>query len=206
MSIKISLTQFLTFASKVSTSARINYVRASKEQEYSPAIDYWKLLRDAIKDVAAGIQKPEHILEVAESIPKEAKRKNYINDAKRFISFLTSHDVKFFTVGRASWTLDNLFAINASPEIGMEIDGEKYCVKLYYKVKDSGTKITKKNIKSTLALMQLADKDFATDDLKFAVLNLQNGKFLLSDSYPDDADTLELTIDAQNLKDIWTSV
>lgn len=50
ITIKVSLTQFLTYSSKVSTGAKINYVKQIKNSpEYHPGIDYWKPLRDEIK-------------------------------------------------------------------------------------------------------------------------------------------------------------
>lgn len=50
--IKISLTQFLDYSAKVSTSAKINKVKEIKRSPgYHPAFDYWKPLRDAIKKI-----------------------------------------------------------------------------------------------------------------------------------------------------------
>lgn len=48
MTVKISLTQFIHFKAAVSTRARISAVQRIKNNEYSPAIDYWLDLRNAI--------------------------------------------------------------------------------------------------------------------------------------------------------------
>ena len=52
MEIKISLMQFMTFKSKISTEAKYNYVKSQKYREkYSPAQDYWKYFREAIQNL-----------------------------------------------------------------------------------------------------------------------------------------------------------
>lgn len=206
MAIKISLTQFLTFNAKVSTSAKINYVSSIKKQtDYSPAFDYWKGLRDAIKDCFK-YQKPiESLLEYSSSV-KPDKITNYERATKKLLSFTKSHKIKYFDVPHALWTSENgNLQVAASPELGLEINGQKYLVKIYYKKPDGNTKVVKRNIVSTLMLMKLAKLNESLDNVESAVLNLQNGK-LYSNSTISKKDQLELKIDAENFVNIYNEI
>ncbi|EME8192912.1 hypothetical protein LXE15_001387, partial [Enterococcus faecium] len=114
--------------------------------------------------------------------------------------------VEYFECGKSFWKLSEELFINSSPELGFIIDGKKFYVKNYYKKKSSDTKLTQRNIKSTLTLMQISERDFELDNKSnFAVLNLQNEKLieappLLSESI------MELEVDAQSFVDIWSRI
>ena len=70
MPIKLSLTQFITFKTTVSTSARINYLPTQvKGRDYSPAIDYWRPLRSKIKQFARGEITENQLQSFASSVP-----------------------------------------------------------------------------------------------------------------------------------------
>lgn len=205
LTIKISLTQFLTFNSKISTSARINCVDNIKNgPEYFPGLDYWKQLRDAIKITLKNGDNISNILSTVNSV-KEDKRANYLRVANKMIHFINQHEVEYFETGHAFWEFEDELSVSASPELGLKIDGERYLLKNYYKKPNSNSKVTKSNIKSTLTLMSLAKYDFDANTSKLAVLNLQNGK--LSTADPVSVPTkLALNIDAQNFINIWNAL
>ncbi|MBC1944638.1 hypothetical protein HCA78_05780 [Listeria booriae] len=197
----ISLTQFIDFSTKVSTSARINFVKGVKDSpEYSPAIDYWKQLRDEIRRIHEKGLPITDLYHLSDNVT-EAKRKNYIKNIRNYVNFIQKHDVEFFDTGKGFWQYDNLH-IRTTPELGLKINGQNYLVKNYYKVKNNN-KVTKKNISTTLTLMKLSQLEFAPPpDSKFAVINLQKG--ILHESKPIvDSDVLELKIEAGTLLDIW---
>ncbi|EME3512145.1 hypothetical protein Q7177_002760, partial [Enterococcus faecium] len=120
--------------------------------------------------------------------------------------FIRKNNVEYFECGKSFWKLSEELFINSSPELGFIIDGKKFYVKNYYKKKSSDTKLTQRNIKSTLTLMQISERDFELDNKSnFAVLNLQNEKLieappLLSESI------MELEVDAQSFVDIWSRI
>ena len=206
MPVKISLTQFLTFNAKVSTSAKITYVSSIKRQtDYSPAFDYWKGLRDAIKDCFK-YQKPvDSLLEYSSSVRPD-KVSNYEKATKKLLSFTKGHTIRYFDVPHAIWTSESgSLQVTASPELGLDIDGKRYLVKIYYKKPDGNTKVVKRNIGSTLMLMQLARLSDPIDNAKSAVLNLQNGR-LYSNSNVSKKDQLELKVDADSFVNIYDSI
>lgn len=206
MPIKISLTQFLTYNATVSTPAKIKCVSKIKNQNaYNPVFDYWKDLRDAIKDCLKN-KKPINSLLIVPAHVKADRRANYLSDARKFVEYISKHSVSYFDSPHAYWeSADGKLIVSASAEIGLCIDGQNYLLKNYYKKKDKNVKVAAKNIKSTLALMKLSKQKTVTPNSRFAVLNLQNGK-LYPDSEVDDLVKLTLNVDANTFVNIWESI
>ncbi|KSU06326.1 hypothetical protein KF282_1225 [Lactococcus lactis subsp. lactis] len=201
--IKISLTQFLDYSAKVSTSAKINKVKEIKRSPgYHPAFDYWKPLRDAIKKIHEQGQPIEKLRDVLINLD-EKKIKNYTRAINTYISFVKKNNVEYFSVGKASWNMNDELFVSSSPELGLIINGKKYYVKNYYKKHDDKTKVVLKNINSTLTLMSLSEPNFDIEpDAKFAVINFQNGK-LIEAKTPASDNVMELEIEAENFVNIW---
>lgn len=206
MSINVSLTQFLTYSSKVSTSAKINAVKEIKNSPgYHPALDYWKPLRDEIKRIHENDLPIENLRNLLLTV-NERKVKNYTAAINTYIRFVKKNKVSYFPVGKSFWKLSDDLFIGSSPETGLEINGRKYYVKNYYKKKSADSKITKRNISSILTLMQLSERDFEMEPgSSFAILNLQNGKLIEAEPLKTE-NVLELEIDAQSFMDIWARV
>lgn len=200
--IRISLTQFLTYTAKASTSAKIHYVRGIKNSpSYDPSFDYWKGLRDKIKATLKANSSLDEIVNYAASAG-ERKSENYLRVANKFRAFLKGKDYKYFETGHSVWNNSPDMSIIASPELGLIIDGQRYFIKNYYKKKKSDEKVTQRYINSTLTLMQLAEPNFDTSNGIFAVLNLQNGKLIEQKPLIDD-DIMAFKIDAATFADIW---
>lgn len=201
--INISLTQFLNYSAKVSTSARINEVKKIKNAPgYSPAIDYWKKLRDKIKYIHENNLPIENLRDLLTTVPPK-DFENYSRVISAYIKFINKNEVEYFSVGKAFWEYSDEFFVGSNPELGLIINGKKFYIKNYYKKPEPNTKLTKRNIKSTLTLMQLAKPNFEVDpNAGFAVLNLQNGK-LIEGTSPTSSDLLELELDAQQFINMW---
>lgn len=206
MPVKVSLTQFLTFNATVSTSAKINYIEKIKQNtDYSPAFDYWKELREAIKNCLQNKEPIESLLDVSSHVRVD-KQSNYLNESKRMIHFVNNHDIQYFETGHATWSSKSgQLVIAASPELGLTIDGKDYFIKNYYKKRNKNQKVTAKNIQSTLALMNLAKQENPIPNIQCAVLNLQNEK-LLTNPLVSPATKLALDVDADTLVNIWNTI
>lgn len=206
ISIYVSSTQFLTYTAKVSTSAKINEVKKIKHSPgYSPSIDYWKQLRDEIKRLHESNLSFEELPSLAEKV-SEAKQKNYKRVISKYLAFLKSNEVEYFTPGKSHWTLSNDLFVRTNPELGLIVNGKNLHVKNWYKKADNNTKVTKRNINASLTMMQLSERDFSLErDENFAVLNLQNGKIIEANPLISES-ILELEIEAANFVNIWNQV
>ncbi|MGL5301785.1 MAG: hypothetical protein ACRC9Z_11985 [Weissella confusa] len=204
----ISLTQYLTFTGKISTEAKLNAVKDIKyNSSYSPVTDYWKLLRDKVFEVLSTGSDIEQIRNVLWSVSDDSKKANYERDINKLIGFFKNRKVQHFDTGSASIKISDDLSLNANPEIGLYIDGAPYLLKIYYKKPDATTKITERNIKSTLIAMSLAKKNFdAPSGAKIAVLNLQNGKLIEQADKPSQHDIQLLDVDLQTFDLYWKSV
>lgn len=206
MSINISLTQFLGYSTKVSTSAKIKAVRDIKNSpDYHPAFDYWKPLRDEIKRLHENNLPIENLKDLLTRI-NEKKAKNFSGAINTYIHFVKKNEVSYFPVGKSYWKLTDDLFVGSSPELGLIVNGKKLYVKIFYKKKSADTKLTKRNIQSTLTLMQLADRDFEMEpDSNFAILNLQNGKLIEASPLQSES-ILELELDAETFVNTWNRV
>lgn len=208
MAVTISLTQFVTFSTKVSTSAKINFVRGYKYDDgYHPGKDYWKPLRDEIKKIHEQNLPIENLKNLVPTIPEtKGKRANFQKAVNTYIKFVNSHNVEYFPVGKATWQLRENLIVNASPEIGLIVDGQRYFIKNYYKKKNNTNKIDSRNIQASLTLMQLALKDYNVEPIdKFAILNFQTGKLIESKPLTPDHG-LELQVDAEFFLNVWDAI
>lgn len=205
MSVQISLTQFLTFKAYVSTNAKYNYVLKQKNNEiYSPVHDYWKNFREAIHKLPYNNGNLE-VLSNAVQMVKPEKQLNYGKSVNNFINFAINNKVKYFDVGKARWSLRNELVINASPDIGMIIDGNKYFVKIFPNVQQKNSRLDLRSVKSILTLLQETDADFDTSCGTFAVLRINSPRFFKAETI-EKRDSNLLKIDATNFLNCWKMV
>ena len=206
MTVNISLTQFLSFSTKVSTSAKINEIRRIKNApDYEPATDYWKQLRDEIKRIFEKNLPIETLLSLSDRV-SEKKRKNYSRAISKFLLFAKNNELEYFKTGKSFWKLSDDLFVGTSPELGLIVNGKKYYVKNWYKKPANDTKVSQRNIQSALTMMQISDCDFSKkENDQFAVLNLQNGKLIEAKPLLSEA-VLELETDARTFVDIWSRV
>lgn len=95
MTVRISLTQFIHFKASISTSARISVVKNIKENDYSPAVDYWLDLRKEINKFSEGKINIEELNNVVDSVPLK-KKANYRKAINRFANFIKKIMFPFF--------------------------------------------------------------------------------------------------------------
>ncbi len=207
MTVKLSLTQFLTFKAKMSTSAKMNYLSTQvKYSNYTFYGDYWLPLRQRIQQFANGKISATELLNYAENVPEDKnKRKNYVKDTRKFLNFVKTYKPTFFEVGKASWSYKDLLTISASPELGVITDsGNKYLLKIVYTLNKPNEKLMKQNILPMLTMMDIANKDFNVQNAIPAVLNLRNGRLIeLDNSQNPGIGKKELLVDAQEILNIW---
>lgn len=172
--IDISLTEFVDFVNK-SGSPKFNTVKSIKknrENEYSPASDYYKQFREGIKEFHTQNLDKDILDSIANSVHIDRKD-NYeliINGYKKFLGrkqyrWLSPPNMKKWNVGDLS--------IRINPELGLEYKNNFYIIKLYLKEE----KLEKRKIDSILTLMehQLRD-EVEVSEVQFAVLDTRNGK------------------------------
>ncbi|QTD43282.1 hypothetical protein [Sporosarcina sp. Te-1] len=200
--VALGLTQFIDFTAKGS-SAKTNMVRRIKYQDdYHPAFDYWKQLRDGIVQFHER-NKDHDFLDSLLLGTDEKKKENYAYAIKQYRKFLRNKEVSWFDPGRANWISDEL-VVRSSPELGLMIDGEPHLIKLYFKGKKE--KVDKRSTRTVLALLNTSTYDVNHHPLvHHSVLNIHKNNFI-SDNTVDEDQLIALESEAAQFMYIWNKI
>jgi hypothetical protein len=167
---KISLTDFVDIVSS-SGIPKVNKVLEIKNRnEYHPAFDYYKGLREHIIEVhrnalpkalvKQGVAKANHPNKVA----------NYAEIAEAYHSWWGKKDISWFEPVTGTFERHGV-TVSVNPELGLEINGTKHLVKLYFK----SDKLTKNRVDMITFLMNHCIKK-PGEDIIMSILDIRNKK------------------------------
>jgi len=132
----ITLTQLVDVVSK-SGSPKATCVKQIKEQlasPYDPRNDFYKILREAIVDAHAGGLGKAHISSAASHVADPRRSAQYGPIATAYNSWWGRKTITWFAPPRSTWTpAGSAFGVVVNPELGLDINGVHYVVKLYFK-------------------------------------------------------------------------
>ncbi|USK54216.1 hypothetical protein LIS82_22015 [Cytobacillus solani] len=201
--ISISLTQFIDFTLTASGAARANYVHKVKTSEYFPGMDYWKQLREGIREIHENNLPIDHLYKIIDTV-NEKKRENYRRSINQYVSFARKKDIEWFDIGASHWSFNNQLTVRSQPELGLFIDGVPYLLKVYYKGKN--TNINKNKVVSALTLMDTSSRNFSPPYGAInAILNLNNKKLYESNG-ANKRLLLSLEGDAAQFVYLWNNL
>ena len=158
----ISMTNFVDFVSSVGT-ARITAARNIKsiyEKEYEPSKDYWKRLRDHIVEVHERNGSKNDLADLLEEAMPKGKLSNYHDRAQNYRSWWGRKEITWLGTSCKQWVHDSLI-VRVNPELGIQINGSPYLVKLYFK--GEGLSKAKSEV-----ILHLIDLKFNTPKRRFA--------------------------------------
>lgn len=201
--INISLTQFVSFTTKQSGSAKVTAVRKIKYQDYSPATDYWRELREGIKTFHENDYSLDFLDDLVDRT-HESRKSGYAESVKQYKRFLKNKSIEYFDPGKAFWSFSEL-SVNASPELGLYINGAPYLIKLYFK--EQSEKLDKRKASSPLTLMSNSTRSKDFDNPLIAVLNIKKNRLFEagpSERKPDKV--LSLRGEAAHFIHLWNEI
>jgi len=172
----ISLTHFVDFVSKAGTP-KLTVVKNAKQQlaeEYDPATDFYKALRDGIISVhRKGL--PKAALDgLLHGLTDKKKITGYPPLVTGYKKFLGKKQIAWFAPPHDDWSHDGL-TVSVNPELGLTINGTHHVVKLYFKAE----KLTKLRTEIVTQLMEVVLGN-CKKPLAFAILDVRNAKLFLS--------------------------
>lgn len=147
----VSLTTFLDFTA-ASGSARVTQLRQSKRryaQEYAPARDYYKFLREAIEECFAEGWSAQALRTQLRALPDSRKAENFEECRKGLTKWVGRKELGPLPKSRASWTSEGV-TVNINPELHLTVSGSPHMIKLYFK----GEKISKQRVDVALHLLK----------------------------------------------------
>lgn len=199
--VKLTLTSFIDFVHKSGTP-KITCVRKLKDQygvDYKIEHDYWRLLREKIVQVFKDDKPLEDLYSVTEEVRKRDKLVNFQICIRGIIKYAERKRIKWIEVNKGVWVHGDL-VVSVNPELGLEIDGKKYAVKLYFKADE----LTKRRAECIFRLMENAF-DKARRGYIPAILDCRNAKLIIKTKDISDIDVL-LHGEAASLLEMWRSL
>lgn len=196
----ISLTDFVDFVLK-SGKPKQTIVKAIKNRpRYQTFEDFWRRLRKEIigfhKD---GKSDKSEIDQALDGITHQPKLVAYPGAIKAYKSFLGRKQINWFEPERTDWSAGGIH-VRVNPELGLEINGQPYQMKLYFKK----AKLTKAGADLILTLMAEALPKTATG-VKVGILDVREGKLYESDGSSRELSPL-LEGEAISFATIWRNL
>jgi hypothetical protein len=196
---KVSLTEFSDFLLKTSGPKLTQVAKIKNKDEYTPAKDYWKRLRDGIvAHHTKGEQDKSKLNAYAEGVDA-AKEANYSLAIKGYKKFLGKKNVVWVGQQHEDWTYKNL-TVTINPELGIEIDGKHHLIKLYFKEE----KLNKSRVAVILQLMKTG-LNGAAATTTLSVLEVKTGKMFSHSPAKKNLSTL-LEGEADSFLTMWPKV
>mgnify|MGYP001282052458 CR=1 FL=1 len=203
---KITLSQFLSYAAKTTTYGKLTAVQKIKENTaYEPATDYWKPIRDGLHHVLQGNMTFDNLSQVAASATQRGnKQKNYLEAVSKLESFFKNRQYVYRAAPKATWSNDDeSLQVTTSPEFVLAMDGTNYLIKVFYRVKKHDERLTKWNIGSSLMLMDKATYSEQPEHSVPAILNLQTQQLVTLSDIKEPNEAL-LQADAAMFVTLWS--
>lgn len=167
---KISLTDFVDIVSS-SGIPKVNKVLEIKNRDdYHPAFDYYRALREHIIEVHRNSAPRAEIKEGVSKANHPNKLANYAEIADAYHSWWGKKDISWFEPVTGAYERHGV-AVSVNPELGLEINGAKHLVKLYFKAE----KLTKNRVDMITFLMNHCIKK-AGKGTVMSILDIRNKK------------------------------
>lgn len=169
--INISLTDFIEYVSKVGPS-KFNVVNKIHSREpYRPAFDFWKALREGIIGIHQGNKDKSELDKVLLDLTDKSKINRYPALIESYKSFLGRKRIGWFEPPFIEWKKNDL-RVKLNPELGLDINGRLYVIKLYFK----SEQLSQMKADLILLLMNTKLKKGDFNDVTFAVLDVERKK------------------------------
>jgi hypothetical protein len=181
-------------------SSKLTKVRQIKSRdEYSPATDFYKALREGIVSNHQNDGQKKDLNDILDAITDNKKIKNYGVAVDGYKKFWGRKSITWFKPPSKHWKTGDL-DVNINPEVGLQFDGVDYAIKLYLK----NDKLSKDKVDQILTLMKSQLKA-STDDVKMALLDVKNSKLFIK----NDSDISLLPLldgEAKSFEAIWKGI
>ena len=169
--INISLTDFIEYVSKVGTSKFTVVNQIHSRDEYHPAFDFWKPLRDGIIDLHQNKKEKTELDKILNDLTDKKKIKRYPELIESYKSFLGRKKTEWFEPPFKDWEINDL-RVKLNPELGLEINDKLYVIKLYFK----SDNLSQMKADLILLLMNTYLKKGEFKSATFAVLDIERKK------------------------------
>jgi hypothetical protein len=126
---EIYLADFVDFVIRAGTP-KLTKVREIKTRpDYSPAVDFWKTLREALVEFHKNGKSFDNL---AGTIADPKKIRRYPDAIRAYKKFSKNKQTTWFEPPSAVWNAPDL-RVKVNPELGLQYNGQDFIAKLYFK-------------------------------------------------------------------------
>lgn len=127
---KLTLGEFIDVASKSGTPRATALKHIKFNDPYSPVTDFYKALREHIIETHRTGRPKAHLKTILTGLSDSKKQANYPAMLSGYQKWWGSKTLTWFKPPTTSVT-NNGVEVTISPELGLEISGQRYIIKLY---------------------------------------------------------------------------
>jgi hypothetical protein len=173
--VEITMTTFVDFCS-AQWGAKVGVIKHAKDrfgQDYDPATDYWKRMREGIVDALERGATGSDLTKIAERTSDPKKAVNYRaagTGAAKWVKRVKP--IWIASPPAVAWTSGEL-TVRVKPELGVSIGGQRHAIKLYLR---AGDQLTKRRIDAMLYLLEITH---GSDETTVGMLDVRRAKLIL---------------------------
>ncbi len=135
--IEITLTDFVDFVSKAGTP-KLTVVKNVKQHHidgYDPQTDFYRAIRKGIVEMHRRRQPKDALDVLLSGLTDKKKQTAYPDLVAGYKKFLGKKSYTWFVPPRCDWQHAGV-SISVNPEVGLEYDGVRHVIKLYFKAEN----------------------------------------------------------------------
>lgn len=175
---QLSLTDFVDIISRSGTPKAHKVAEVKNRPPYEPAFDFYKAIREHITTTHEKARPKAALATVLDQLRDPKKVKAYPEIVKGYRKWWGKKALRWFPT-RSELYSQHGIDIAVNPELGLQIDGKKHLVKLYFKAEQ----LTKNRIDIITHLMAVTLGQDAPQGTTMSVLDVRNSR-LISPTVP----------------------
>lgn len=196
----LSLTDFVDVVSRTGARRISKIAEIKRRPAYSPQMDFYKAIREAIVEMHAKSLPRTHIVDTIRKLTDRKKIMNYPEITAGYGRWLGRKEPEWFAPPTALFSGDG-FEVRVNPELGLVVNGAPHIIKLYFK----GEALPKSGIRIAAHLMEISLRDSCRDGAIMSILDTRSSK-LLSPQVPLARLTVGLRGELAYMASVWPDV
>lgn len=197
---ELTLTDFVNIVSKSGLQRAAEITRIKNRPPYEPAFDFYKPIRDQIILVHSENLPKSSISSFLSTITDSKKVNNYPSIIQGYLKWWGRKNISWFSPSSESFSYRDV-DIKVNPELGLNINGNPYLIKLYFKSEP----ITKSRATIITHLMKKMLSGHCPPTTKMAVLDARKSSLIIPNTSIPHLDSI-LESEISYIKDFWSKI
>jgi hypothetical protein len=197
---EVSMTCFVDFVSKAGTPKFTVVKEWKNKDDYHPATDFYKAVRDGIVEMHKKGKLASHLTGLLSGLKDQKKITAYPPVVQGYKKWMGKKSLTWFTPPVDTWSHAGL-DVKVNPEVGLEVNGVPHLLKLYFKAEP----LTKNRIDLITHMMSATVGSKCPAGCVMGVFDIRNAK-VITPTVPIPTLNIQLKGEAAYWMTIWPSV